>query len=74
MRVAAAMHDDMPSHDTMMQCKQVQHTLPCCKPMICLMAWISALAAIWAALASLTFSSFPLRSYTLSPGQHKLLQ
>ena len=38
MNVAAAMHDGMPTHDTMMQCRQVQHTLPCCKPMICLMA------------------------------------
>jgi len=38
-----------------------------------LMAWISALAAIWAALASLTFSSFPLRSHMLSTRQHMLL-
>ena len=39
-------------------------TLLCCSPMICLMAWISALPLICTALASRTFSSFPLQTHT----------
>ena len=38
-------------------------TLPCCRPRICLMALISALPLICVTLASLTFSSLPLRSH-----------
>jgi hypothetical protein len=36
-------------------------TLPCCKPRICLMFWISAFPLTWAALASRTLRSLPLR-------------
>ena len=40
----------------------LEHTLPCWRPMICLMFWISALALTVVRLASRTFSSLPLRA------------